>query len=144
MARFLQRSDLCMRNFKKIPVILVFSAICAVMSAQNSGYDVFTPIGKYLSQGNSEALSAWFADNIDITILSRESTASRSQARQIVKAFFDNYSPRNFTISHTADQKRMKYALGVLTAGGERFTVTIFVNCKNDNYRIQQLKIQRI
>ncbi|MGM9793690.1 MAG: hypothetical protein ACI3Y8_05845 [Candidatus Cryptobacteroides sp.] len=35
----------------------------------------------------------------------------------------------------------MKYALGRLNAGGEIFEVTIFVSCKGDTYRIQQIKI---
>jgi hypothetical protein len=37
----------------------------------------------------------------------------------------------------------MKYALGTLTAGGERFIVTIFVNYDGESYKIQQLKIDR-
>ncbi|MBQ1655614.1 MAG: DUF4783 domain-containing protein, partial [Bacteroidales bacterium] len=38
----------------------------------------------------------------------------------------------------------MKYALGTLKAGGETFNVTIFLSCKEDRYRIQQLKIERL
>ena len=37
----------------------------------------------------------------------------------------------------------MKYALGRLNAGGEIFEVTIFVSCKDDSYRIQQIKISK-
>ena len=38
----------------------------------------------------------------------------------------------------------MKYALGTLNAGGELFVVTIFVNYKDQEYRIQHLKIERM
>jgi hypothetical protein len=38
----------------------------------------------------------------------------------------------------------MKYALGILTAGGEMFQVTIFVGIKDSEYKIQQMKIERI
>lgn len=117
---------------------------CSTLHAQTKEYDVFVPIGKYLAQGNEEALSAWFADNMEISILSRESTASRSQAKQIIKSFFENYSPRNFSVSHTAGKSKMKYALGILAAGGEKFSVMIVANCKNGTYRIQQLSIQRL
>ena len=34
-----------------------------------SGDDVFVPISKYFAAGNAEALSAWFADNLEIAIL---------------------------------------------------------------------------
>ena len=93
---------------------------------------------------NADALSAWFGDNLEIAVLAKESDASRAQARQIVKTFFDNHTPRSFNITHTAGRANMKYALGTLIAGGEAFSVTIFMSCKNDTYKIQQLKIERL
>lgn len=113
-------------------------------AASSDGDDVFVPVSKYLASGNTEALSAWFADNLEISVLSRVSDASRAQARQIVKTFFDTYSPRSFNIDHTASRANMKYALGTLKAGGESFNVTIFMSCKDGTYRIQQLKIERL
>ena len=112
-------------------------------SAQTAG-DVFSPIAKYLEKGDVESLSAWFADNLEISIFSRTSDTSRNQAKQIVKSFFKTYSPRTFVISHKAGRPNMKYALGVLTAGGEMFHVTIFVGLKDSEYKIQQMKIERI
>lgn len=112
--------------------------------AAEGGDDVFVPISKYIAAGNAEALSAWFADNLEIAVLARESDASRAQARQIVKTFFDNFTPRSFNITHTAGRANMKYALGTLKAGGETFNVTIFLSCKENSYRIQQLKIERL
>lgn len=111
---------------------------------QTADYDVFIPIAKYLAQGNAEALSAWFADNLDMTVLSKGGNSSRSQARQILKTFFEGYTPRDFQITYTAGRANMKYALGTLNAGGENFLVTIFVSSKGDTYTIQQMKIERI
>ena len=111
--------------------------------ASESGDDVFVPISKYFAAGNADALSAWFADNLEIAVLARESDASRAQARQIVKTFFDTYTPRSFDVNHTAGRAKMKYALGTLKAGGETFNVTIFMSCKDDSYKIKQLKIER-
>ena len=112
--------------------------------AAEGGDDVFVPISKYIAAGNAEALSAWFADNLEIAVLAKESDASRAQARQIVKTFFYNFTPRSFNVTHTAGRANMKYALGTLKAGGETFNVTIFLSCKEDRYRIQQLKIERL
>ena len=112
-------------------------------SAQTAG-DVFSPIAKYLEKGDVESLSAWFADNLEVSIFSRTSDTSRNQAKQIVKSFFKTYSPRTFVISHKAGRPNMKYALGVLTAGGEMFHVTIFLGLKDSEYKIQQIKIERI
>ena len=65
----------------------------ATITVPEGGDDVFIPISKYIAAGNAEALSAWFADNLEIAVLARESAASRAQAKQIVKSFFDNYTP---------------------------------------------------
>lgn len=113
------------------------------LCAQTEGYDVFIPIAKYIRQGDAESLSAWFDDSLEISVMSNTSDSSRSQAKQILKSFFENHQPRDFDITHTAGRLYMKYALGRLTAGGEIFDVTIFVSFKKESYRIQQLKILR-
>lgn len=114
-----------------------------VVTPKDGSDDVFVPISKYMAAGNVDALAAWFADNLEVSVLSRHSDASRSQARQILKNFFDTYTPRSFNITHITGKNNMKYALGTLSAGGEIFNVTIFVNCKDKSYRIQQLRIER-
>lgn len=130
----------------------IFSVLMTVASAffvtsaaaQDNGYDVFYPIAKYIEKGDAEKLSAWFSDNLEITIFSDSNDSSRNQARQIIKTFFNSYTPRSFEITHKAGRSNMKYALGHLNAGGETFLVTIFVNYKNSGYKIQHLKIEPV
>lgn len=116
----------------------------ADLSAQDSSYDVFNPISKYLATGDAEKLSAWFSDNLEVTIFANSNDSSRNQARQIMKSFFRSYTPRSFEITHKAGRSNKKYALGTLNAGGEMFVVTIFVNYTDTDYKIQHLKIERM
>ena len=120
--------------------------LCATLGAraQSGSYDVFVPISKYLSQGNAEALSAWFSDNLDITVLSKGGNSSQVQARQIVNSFFNDNTPRSFEVTYTAGRANMKYAIGNLNAGGETYLVTIFVYCADGKNEIQQFKIERV
>lgn len=129
---------------KIITIATAFFLSVTGATAKSDGNDVFTPISKYIAQGNVEALSAWFADNLEISVISKANNSSRNQAKQVMKRFFDTYTPRSFQINHTAGRINMKYALGTLNAGGEKFHVTIFVSRKDGPYRIQQLKIDRI
>lgn len=122
---------------------IVTKSALPMTAPRESRDDVFLPISKYIAAGNAEALSAWFADNLEIAVLAKASDASRAQARQIVKTFFDSYTPRSFDINHTAGRANMKYALGTLKAGGETFNVTIFLSCKDNTYKIKQLRIER-
>ena len=125
-------------------VVIMTTLSCVGLSAQEKGYDVFNPISKYLAKGDADRLSAWFSDNLEVTIFANSNDSSRNQARQIMKSFFKSYTPRSFEISHKAGRSNMKYALGTLNAGGEMFLVTIFVNYKDGAYSIQQLKIETI
>lgn len=129
----------------KILTILLFAFASLSLSAQNCGRDVFVPISKYITQGDAESLSAWFSDNLEITILDSAGDSSRNQAKQILKTFFVKSAPTSFNIEHTASRGNMKYALGTLCCGAETFIVTIFVNYseKNDGYKIQQLKLEK-
>ena len=127
-----------------LTTVILFLVSGSKMMGQDSGYDVFNPIAKYLGQGDADKLSAWFSDNLEITIFSDSNDSSRNQARQILRSFFNSYTPRSFEITHKAGRSNMKYALGTLNAGGEVFLVTIFVNYKDNGYKIQHLKIEVI
>ena len=143
MARYLQ-TFYHVQRFLKIAFVLFALLSCGRLVAQPAGYDVFVPISKYMAQGNADNLSAWFDDNLEIAVVSQGSNASKAQAKQIVKTFFENYTPRSFEVNHTAGRDIMKYAMGTLKAGGENFSVTIFVSSKGKSYKIQQLKIERL
>ena len=126
-----------------LKIVALFSALLLAVEARAEGDDVFVPVAKYISRGDAESLTAWFADNLEISILSSSTDSSRSQASRILKNFFNSYSPRSFAITHTATQGNLKYALGRLSAGGEEFEVTIFMSFSETGYKIQQLKIDR-
>ena len=131
-----------MQRLLQIAAVLLPIFFCGRLAAQSAEFDVFIPIGKYMAQGDADKLSAWFDDNLEIAVVSQASSASKAQARQILRTFFESNSPRSFDISHTAGKDNMKYALGTLKAGGESYSVTIFVSHKGKFFKIQQLKIE--
>ncbi len=111
----------------------------------DSGEDcsVFVPIAKYLQRGDAECLAAWFADNLQVNVMGTVSNCSRSQARQIIRNFFTNYTPRNFEIVYKSGTYPMEYAVGNLDSGGNIFTVTILVKTNDAGNYIEQLKIEK-
>ena len=132
----------------KAAIVIALAAVLAAAGpskAQDSGYDVFVPIAKYISQGDAVKLSAWFADNLDVTIVSTQRNCSKSQARQILRTFFSAYTPRSFEVTHKASEANKKYLIGILNAGGELFQVTIYATSPSTGgtYKIQQLAIIR-
>jgi len=107
-------------------------------------FSVFTSITKYLAAGDVASLSSWFADNLDINVLSSSRNCSKAQARQILRNFFGTYTPRSFEATHKASEANKKYLIGILNAGGENFQVTIYATSSGGGtYKIQQLGITR-
>ena len=107
-------------------------------------FSVFSSITKYLAAGDVASLSSWFADNLDVTVISSTRNCSKKQAREILRSFFEANTPRSFEVTHKASESNKKYMIGLLNAGGELFQVTIYATAQaGDTYKIQQLAISR-
>ncbi len=126
---------------RRLLIILTCLFSVTLLKAQDN--DVFVPIGKYIKLGDSEKLSAWFADNLELDILGNVNDCSKTQATQIMKDFFIKYTPKSFSIIHKSGSAPMKYAIGSLQAGGERMRITLFVKINSSGNKIQQLRIER-
>lgn len=114
------------------------------MQSSGGEFAVFSPIIKYLSAGDAASLSTWFADNLDVTVISTSRNCSKKQAREILSKFFAANTPRSFDVTYKASEANKKYMIGLLNAGGELFQVTIYATSSGgDPYRIQQLIIAR-
>ena len=107
-------------------------------------FSVFSSITKYLTLGDAASLSSWFADNLEVTIISSSRNCSRKQAQEILRSFFEANTPRSFQVTHKASEFNKKYLIGLLNAGGELFQVTIYATSSGgDTYKIQQLNVAR-
>lgn len=104
---------------------------------------VFVPISKYIEKGDVDCLAAWFANKLEIDIFGNTSQCSRNQARQIVRNFFTEYTPKNFEIVYKSGTYPMEYAVGNLDSGGDKFRVTILVKINESGNYIELLKFEK-
>ena len=132
-----------MKKLLLIAALLVFPWLASPTNAQDGSQDVFTPIGKYIQSGDYDKLSAWFADNLELDMMGAVNTCTRNQAKLIMKNFFSQYTPKKFNIIHKSGKAPMKYAVGSLVAGGERFRVILYVKTSDTSSHIEQLKAER-
>ena len=128
---------------KKLILAIAAIILSAGISYAQKPADVFVPIGKYIQMGDSDKLSAWFSNNLELDILGSVSACSKVQATQIMKDFFVKYTPKSFSIVHKSGKAPLTYAIGNLSAGGEMFRVTLFVMTQDKGNQIQQLRIER-
>ena len=133
----------------KVKVAALLTAVLLVLTfahrteAQNSGGDVFIPIAKYIQKGDADKLSAWFAKNLEIDIFGNSTECSQTQATQIMKNFFSQYTPKSFVIIHKSGNPPMKYAIGTLKTGSENLRVTLLVRTNPDTPQILRIRIER-
>ncbi|MBQ1209361.1 MAG: DUF4783 domain-containing protein [Bacteroidales bacterium] len=131
------------RNKRLWTVLVLLFFVLFRAGAQSNADAVFVPIAKYLYEGDAAKLSAWFFDNVELSIDSNEYVMSRKQAFQMMTSFFEQYVPESFTIDHGASRSIVKCAVGKMVAGGEYFDVFIFVSNRGDGYKIQKLMFQK-
>ena len=126
--------------------ILVFANFATAYGFKpetKQGQDVFVPLEKYIAKGDAEALSAWFNTSLEIDILGRSSISSKQQAKQILKDFFNENTPKSFSFSYHSGKAPMKYAVGSLNAGGSKFRVTIFVKTTAEGNYIENIRFEK-
>lgn len=118
--------------------------ICMLAQTQKNGgqQNVFVPISKYMEKGDVESLSAWFADNLEVAVLSPAANCSKSQAKQILKSFFTDNKPRSFEIVYKSGSYPLKYGVGKMDVGGNIYTVTVLVKTNENGNFIEQVKIE--
>ena len=123
--------------------VLLVLVFCLNTKAQSQGGDVFIPIAKYIQKGDADKLSAWFAKNLEIDIFGNPTECSQTQATQIMKNFFSQYTPKSFVIIHKSGNPPMKYAIGTLKTGSENLRVTLLVRTNPDTPQILRIRIER-
>ena len=104
---------------------------------------LFTSIGDDLKSGDAATFAQWFAEDMEVDVMGNAGVCSRSQARQLMKNFYERYTPKSFSIVHMSGSLPMRYCIGNLIAGGERFRVTLFVKTQREIHQLQQIRIEK-
>ncbi len=104
---------------------------------------VLNQITKSLKSGNYESLSKHFNNSIEIIILSKEATYSKSQAKVIIKNFFAQNKPNDYIILHQGGPSSSKYVIGNLTTSKGMFRVYYLIKTKDNKQFIHQLRFEK-
>jgi len=125
---------------KKISFIIAF-LFCMVTSV--SAQDRVEIISNALKKGDAPGLSAYFHATVDLTVLQKNGTYSKSQAEQVVQNFFNENKPSAFTVNHNGTSgEGSKYIIGELTASTGAYRVYIYFKNLNGQELIQTLRFE--
>lgn len=130
-------------------ILVIFLSFAALtlgfssLSAQSKG-DIFITIAKYIQKGDSEKLSIWFADNLEIDLMGEQISCSKTQAKYILKDFFEKHPPKKYNILHKSGNPNMRYAIGKLQcASGEEFRIILLLKSLNKNQLLVRVRIEK-
>lgn len=110
---------------------------------EGAGQGPVDDITNALKNGDASALSAYFHATIDLTILQKQGTYSKSQAEQIVQNFFTDNKPSGFKVDHNnTTNEGSKYIIGTLTTTTGEYRVYVYFKNLNGSELIQTLRFE--
>ena len=128
---------------KQLFTSLLLGSILLLSSftAQNSSIDEV--IGA-LRSGNASQLSAYFDDNVELTLPDKSDSYSKAQAQLIVKDFFGNNGIKGFELKHKGDSPGGHFCIGTLQTNAGNFRTNVFMKIKNGKEVVKEIRFQSI
>jgi len=92
--------------------------------------------------GNSQELSVYFHEKLELVIDGKEGIYSKNQAEQIVQRYFIEHVPQKFEVVHEGGKTNSKYAIGSLKTSKGVYRVYFLLKFVDDKPLIHQLRIE--
>ncbi|NQY67655.1 MAG: DUF4783 domain-containing protein [Flavobacteriales bacterium] len=121
-------------------VFILFLFISQISFGQN---EVLNSIKLAMKTGSANELSKYFDSNIDLKIMDKANSYSSSQAKLILKDFFDSHRPESFHVVHEGNSANdIKYYIGTLKSKSSDFRVYIYLRGNKNKVTIQEISIE--
>lgn len=127
---------------KRILMVLLISIFVIPLSAQTFD-DALKQMKTAISAGDYSGLSVLFSESVDLTIRDTDGIYSKTQAKGVLKSFFENDKPKSFEIKHQGSSNDgTKYAIGLFVSIKGSYRVYALFKEKQENTKIVQLQIE--
>lgn len=127
---------------KKILVLLMFAPFALAAYQGNPSLDA---ISKALSSGDVDALSQYFGDNVEISILDQEQLYPKAKATDVLRSFFNGNKPKAFNPVHqgTSRENSDQYCIGNMSATTGSYRVYIYLKMTGSTASIQEIRFDK-
>lgn len=96
-----------------------------------------------LRSGNAAKLASYFDNTVDLTLPSKTSSYSKTQAQVILKDFFDNNKVTGFKVIHQGESNGSKYCIGTLSTTGGNYRTTFYLRSKTSGDALQEIRFEQ-
>ena len=123
--------------------VLLFSSIALLFLASS-----FKPINgledviSALRSGNSQQLSKYFDDNIEISMPDKSDSYSKAQAVMVLKDFFNTNGVKGFEVQFKGENAGNQYCVGKLVTNSINYRTTVFMKTKDGKQLVKEIRFQ--
>ncbi|ATL46848.1 hypothetical protein COR50_06450 [Chitinophaga caeni] len=129
---------------KKLMFVLGTLVLGALLTAfAVSGPGPFDDVVKALKQGDTNGLSRYLDNNVEINVTGKSDSYSKAQAEIILKDFFGKNSVKTFEIIHKGEASNGSSQFGVgnmVTTSGTKYRTTFRLKKKGNTFVLTELR----
>lgn len=120
-------------------LLLVFLTLVATSAGQ------LDTITQAMGAGDVATLSKYMDETVEIALPGNEDSYQKTKALELLKGFFGKNTPKAFSLAHQGSSKGSDslYCIGNLATINGTFRVYIYLHADEDEYLIQELRIDK-
>jgi len=130
----------------RVFVLLVIGSmgVTNIHGAESNAQEIPDQIMSALAKGDAKEISKHFHSSVQLILLDSEGMYNREQAEQILRIFFSQHQPTDFTVRHEGGSltKDSRFIIGILRTGKGIYRVSLFLKIIDGNLSIHQLRIE--
>lgn len=98
-----------------------------------------------LNAGDVEALSKYFAPNVEISIEDKEQVYAKAKATEVIRTFFNTNKPKSFNQMHkgVSRENSDQYCIGNLSSASGNYRVYLYLKVSGSNLAIQEIRFDK-
>ena len=128
-------------KYLKIAPVLILALSCLTASGQEQA-SIPAGISNAIRSGNASELARYMNSTIELLLLEKEDFYKKNVAENILKDFFREYQPKDFTIRHQGAKNDAQYAIGNLKTEKGDFRVYFLLKKVGQELLIHQIRIE--
>lgn len=121
-----------MRLFYTITLLFITLLVSLELVSAQPSDRTFDIVAESLLEGKADLLADYFSQRVEISINGTTRLYNKSQARHVMRDFFDKYPPDRFSMIHRGSTGDTTFMIGRYTSRGYKFEVNIFMNNRSE------------
>jgi Domain of unknown function (DUF4783) len=123
-------------------LLFAFIAVSFFCLQSFTKYSPLDEIIGAIQKSNTEILSHYFDNTVEIALPDRNDSYNKTQAEVVIKDFFATNVVKNFSADHKGNNNGSEYCIGTLVTQKGSFRLTVFMKQKSGKSLLQEIRIE--